>query len=77
MTVSATALAALSQSITQADQAAEGIRRATNPAADPTDQVNLTAEAVKLLTARNSFDAAIGLAKASDKMVKSTIDLVA
>lgn len=76
MTVSATALVALSQSLERADQAAEGIRRASLPTDPVEDQLDLSEEAVRLLVAKNGYDAAIELAKTADEMSRTAIDLL-
>lgn len=78
MTVSATALVALSQAMERVDHAAEGVRTATQPAAEATDDyVHLSTEAVGLLVAKNGYDAAIELAKTADKMSQRAMDLLA
>lgn len=76
MTVSATALVALSQALERTDQAAEGIRRAAQPAPVGEDQLDLSEEAVRLLAAKTSYDAAIALAKTADEMSQQAIDLL-
>jgi flagellar hook protein FlgE len=82
MSVSATALvalsqAALSQAIERVDQAAEGIRNATQPSAGDADQLDLSTEAVRLLVAKNGYDAAIELARTADEISQRAIDLLA
>jgi hypothetical protein len=77
MMVTATALAALSQAHERVAQAAQGLREATaaGPALD--DQVDLSAEALRLLVAKDGYDAAIELAKTADEMSRRAIDLLA
>jgi flagellar hook protein FlgE len=77
MTVSATALLALSQALERVDQAAEGINRATQPSSRVDDQGDLSTEAVRLLVAKNGYDAATQLAKTADEMSRKAIDLLA
>jgi hypothetical protein len=73
MTVSATALVALSQAIERVDQAAEGFRKATQPSAGDDDHVDLSTEAVRLLVANNGYDAAIELAKTADEIANERL----
>lgn len=77
MNVSTTALTALSQAAERVDRAAEGIARATHPPAALEDQVELSTEAVRLLVAKNGYDAAIELAKTADEIDQQAIDLLA
>lgn len=78
MTVSATALVALSQAIERVDQAAKGVRKATQPAAGRTDDyVDWSTDAVGLLVAKNGYDAAIELARTADEMSQRAMDLLA
>jgi fumarate hydratase class II len=77
MTVSGTALAALSQAQQRVDQAAEGVRKATAPATALHDQLDLSTEAVGLLAAKIGYDSAIGLARAADEISRTTLDLLA
>ena len=77
MTVSATALVALSQALERVDQAAEGISNATQPSVGLDDQLDLSAEAVRLLVAKEGYDAAIELAKTADEMSQRALDLLA
>ena len=77
MTISNTALVALSQAREQLDRAAEGIQRATNPDPEIVDRVDLSEEIVNLLTARTAFRSAIELAKTSDEIAEESLDLLA
>jgi hypothetical protein len=77
MSVSATALVVLSQALEQVDQAAKGINKATQPAIEVDDQVDLSTEAVRLLVAKHGYDAAIELAKTADETSRRALDLLA
>jgi hypothetical protein len=77
MTVSATSLGALSQALDRIDQAAEGINKATQPSVGADDQVDLSTDAVRLLAAKDGYDAAIKLAKTADEMGRRGIDVLA
>jgi hypothetical protein len=76
MTLSATSLATISQALERSDQAAKGIREATEPTADPEDRVDLSTEAIGLLAAKNGYDAAVQLTKTADEIDRHAIDLV-
>jgi hypothetical protein len=77
MTVSATALAALSQALERVDQAAEGLSKATQPSVDVDDRADLSAEALRILVAKDGYDAAIDLAKTADELSRTAIDRLA
>jgi len=77
MTVSGTALIALSQALERVDQAAEGVSKATQLSVGVDDQVDLSTEAVRLLVAKNGYDAAIDLARTADEVSRRAIDLLA
>lgn len=77
MSISATALVALNEAFENVDHAAEGVRRATNQARDPQDQVDLSTAAVSLLVAQSAVDSAVALAKTADEISEATLDLLA
>ena len=77
MSVSAIALAGITSAVEQFDEAAEGIRKATSVNPETADRVDLSAEAVKLLTARTAYKAAIEVAKTADEISEQAIDLLA
>ncbi len=77
MSISATALTTINQALEQVDRAAEGVRRATLPLREPTaDSVDLSTEAVRLLSARSAFEAGIVLARTADEIERTTLDLL-
>ena len=77
MGISSIALVALAQAREQLDQSAEGIRQATAPYVEGTDQVDLSEQAVKLLAARTSYRAALELARTADEVAEETLDILA
>ena len=77
MSISSSALAGITQALKQFDQAAEGIRRATQPEAGSADQLDLSTEAVKLLAARTAVQASLEVAKTADEVNQYAIDLLA
>ena len=76
MTITTSALTALAEAQRQVDNAAEGVERAARPASEAGDSLNLSSEAVKLLAAKTSFDAALELAETADEIAQHTIDLL-
>ena len=76
MSISSSALAGITQALKQFDQAAEGIRRATQPETG-SDQLDLSTEAVKLLAARTAVEASLAVVKTADEINQHTIDLLA
>lgn len=68
---------ALSQAIERVDRAAEGIQQATQPSGAIEDHADLSTEAVRLLVAKDGYDAAIKLAKTADEINRKAIDLLA
>ena len=78
MSISVSAVTAITQALEQADRAAEEVRRATAPAREPAgDQVDLSTAAVKLLAARTAFSVGIELAKTADEIDREAINLLA
>ena len=77
MSISSSALAGITQALKQFDQAAEGIRRATQPETGSVDQLDLSTEAVKLLAARTAVQASLEVAKTADEVNQHVIDLLA
>ncbi len=77
MSISSSALAGITQALKQFDQAAEGVRRATQPGPASADRLDLSTEAVKLLAARTAVQASLELAKAADEINEHAIDLLA
>ena len=77
MSVSAIALAGITSAVKQFDEAAEGVRRATSSDPETTDRADLSEAAVKLLTARTAYKAAIEVAKSADEINEHAIDLLA
>ncbi len=76
MSISSSALAGITQALKQFDQAAEGIRRATQPETG-SDQLDLSTEAVKLLAARTAVEASLEVLKTADEINQHAIDLLA
>ncbi len=77
MSISSSALAGITQALKQFDQAAEGIRRATQPEAGSADQLDLSTEAVKLLAARTAVQVSLEVVKTADEINQHAIDLLA
>ena len=77
MSISSSALAGITQALKQFDQAAEGIRRATQPETGSADRLDLSTEAVKLLAARTAVQASLEVAKTADEINQHVIDLLA
>ena len=77
MSISSSALAGITQALKQFDQAAEGIRRATQPQAGSVDQLDLSAEVVALLAARTAVQASFEVVKTADEINQHAIDLLA
>ena len=77
MSISSSALAGITQALKQFDQAAEGIRRATQPQTNSADQLDLSTEAIKLLAARTAVQASLEVAKTADEINQHVIDLLA
>ena len=77
MNISSTALTALAQAQEQFNRAAEGVSRASTPAPLGEDQVDLSEQIVKLLTAKTSYRTAIELAKTADDLTRESLDLLA
>jgi len=77
MSILSIALVALAQASDQLGRSAEGIRQATAPLVEGTDQVDLGEQAVKLLAARTSYRAALELARTADEVAEETLDLLA
>ena len=76
MTITASALAALAEARKDLDNAAEGVERATRPASEAGDSLDLSSEAVKLLAAKTSFRAALELVETADEIEQHTLDLL-
>ena len=80
MDVSAIALSGLQQAQSQFEQSAAKVASAGATASTggmPTDTVDLSAEMVAQLSAKNQFSANLSMLKTADQMMKSTIDLLA
>jgi hypothetical protein len=77
MSISSIALVALAEAGEQLDRSSEGIRQTTAPFVKGTDQVDLSEQAVKLLSARASYRAALELAQTADEVAEETLDLLA
>ena len=77
MSISSSALTGITQALKQFDQAAEGIRRATQPQTAAVDQLDLSTEAVKLLAARTAVEASLEVLKTADEINQHAIDLLA
>ncbi len=77
MSISSSALAGITQALKQFDQAAEGIRGATQPQTAAADHLDLSTEAVKLLSARTAVEASLVVLKTADEINQHAIDLLA
>jgi len=79
MDISAIALQGLQQAEAQLDQAATSIASfgAASPEGAGLDTVDLSAEVVALLSAKNQSAANLGTLKVADEMQKAVIDLIA
>ena len=79
MQILAAAQQGLQQAQTQVDKAAQGIAQTGMDAAGqpPADTVSLSDQMVSLLTARNQFEAGLGLAHTANEMQKQTLNLLA
>jgi hypothetical protein len=77
MDVQSVALEGLQQADIQLDAAAANVASAgaNSPDVAPVDVMDLSAEMVALMSARNLFDANLGTLKTADEMQKSLIDL--
>jgi flagellar hook protein FlgE len=73
MGIQAIALQGLEQAQSQVDQSARRISDATTSS----DSVDLSTEAVGLLSARNAFEANLKLAQTANQMQQSAINLLA
>ena len=69
-------LTGLQNSLAQFDQAASAISRATLPAANSPDVVDLSAAAVALLQSKNSFEANTKVIKAADQMDQALLNMI-
>ena len=77
MSISSSALAGITQAFKQFNQAAEGVSRASQPGPNSGDRLDLSTEAVKLLSARTAVLASLAVAKAADEINEHAIDLLA
>ncbi len=73
MNVLSVALDNIGRATTQLNSAAARIAKIS----DPTDSVDLSAEAVNVLQARTSFEASIAVLRTANDMQKSLVDLFA
>ncbi len=58
------------------DAAAARIAHAPSPATNPPDSIDLSAEMISVLQARNQFQANVRTALAGDEMVREALDLL-
>jgi len=80
VTISAASLTALAEARQSVETAAEGVRRAAQPAAAAQgagDSVELSEQAVRLVAAQRQFEAAIELAETADEIARESLDLLA
>jgi len=79
MEISAIALQGLQAADQQLDKAAASIASAASLSPDtaPADAVDLSAEMIALLAAKNAFAANLATLKVADDVQKSAIDLIA
>ena len=78
MTVSATALTALAAASEQVELVAARVSRVgLEPASPAGDEVDISAEMVKLLVAKREAQAAIKLVQTADEITKHTLDILA
>ncbi len=78
MELSAIALQGMERAQAQLERSAERLSRAGRPPSDgvPADTVDLSAEMVGLLSARNAFAAMTRVLKTTDDMERHVIDLL-
>jgi len=69
------ALNGMARSEAQFNGAANRIARASAPQPDQMDQVDLSAQAVALIQAKNSFEANTKVVKVSDQMEQTLLDM--
>ncbi len=72
MTIGSIAQAALQDSSTRLERAAQDVTRAA-----AADQVELSDTAVALLQARTQYEASLSLARTADEIARHSIDLIA
>jgi hypothetical protein len=79
MQILATAQQGLHQAQGQVDKAAQGIAQTSLDVAGPppADTVSLSDQMISLMTARNQFEADLGLAHTADTLQKDTLKILA
>lgn len=77
MTVSWTALEAMTAATRQLDQVAARIARSAARDPNSSDTVAISEEAVQLLSARTAFELAVRVTKIANEVDKSLLDLLA
>jgi hypothetical protein len=75
MSVTGAALAGINAAIRQIDQAADNLSRLADPSSAA--QIDVSTEAVRLLSARSAFLANVKLARAANELDKKLVDLMA
>ena len=77
MNVAATALTAMAAATQQLNDVADGVARSASLDPAQSDTVDISEQAVKLLSARSAFEVAVRVARIANETEKSLLDLLA
>ena len=77
MNVTSTALTAMAAATQQLEDVAVQVARSASPDPAQFDTVDISEEAVKLLSARSAFEVAVRVARIANEAEKSVLDLLA
>jgi hypothetical protein len=77
MNVAGTALTAMAAATQQLNDVADRVARSASPDPAQFDTVDISAEAVKLLSARSAFEVAVRVARIANETEKAVLDLLA
>lgn len=77
MTVHSVALDSIGRAAANLDVVAARVANISNPESGPADYVELSAEMVALMGARDAMEASFAVLKTANEMSKSLVDLIA